>query len=279
MAEWPMQSIRIRISNFLVRQLPKFRGRERLWRLVVPREGWFETTLGIKLRLAPGDYTSRRLILGDGGNQLPFDFARTTPAGGCFLDIGSNRGPYACVAGRAVGSDGVVVAVEPNRDLWSPLVDNLREHVSGRCLLVPAAISDVAGWQSFSVESPRHTGGGHLVPTATGGSPAKSVPVQTAIAAIEPFLRGHEREIRVKIDVEGAELRVLYGLESILRRKECRGVLVEISSVALARFGSSEAEILEFMDSMGFCPRISRDQAAECTRRDGYYDQWFERSD
>lgn len=270
--------VRICVAEFLLYRLPRFRGKSRLFMALVPEEGWYRTTLGIRLRLSPRDYTSRRLIFGEDGNLAPFQFASSATSGGCFLDIGSNRGPYACIAGIAVGNQGMVVSVEPNPSLWQSLLANLHEHVSGQCMFVPAAISNSAGWLSFSVDNATHSGGGHLEKESSAGTGATCVPVQTVGAGIEPFLPSRPSEIRIKIDVEGAELIVLQGLVAILRRPECRDVLVEISPDALARFGGSESEVLELMAQAGFSPQVTEEQAGKLIQRDGYYDQWFKKS-
>ena len=269
--------LRVAIANMFWRVCPSIRGKRRIWDLIVPREGWFPTTIGIRMRLAPWDYTSRRLILGSRGNDLVADFARSTPEGSCFLDIGSNRGPYASLAGRAVGSGGTIIAVEPNPKLWKLLLANLEEHVQGRYMLVPMAIADHAGWMGFLVDSKRHTGGGHLTAEARDGIESKLVAAQTASAVLNPFISEDVPELRIKIDTEGAEFLVLKGIESLLRRSNCRAVLVELTEEHLARFNSAESEIYDYMNGFGFKPRISMEQAAKRKDEDGYYDQWFEK--
>ncbi|MEC8321167.1 MAG: FkbM family methyltransferase [Planctomycetota bacterium] len=201
------------------------------------------------------------------------------PSGGCFVDVGSNRGPFACLAGRAVGDQGTVVAVEPNRTLWRPLLTNLERHVGGRFLFVPAAIAEGPGWMSLVVDSTAHTGGGHLAVGSESGAPGTEVPVRPVKTAIAPFIPEDSPELRIKIDVEGAELIVLRSLAGILERPECRGVLVEICPEYLDRFGGSREEIYAFMDECGFDPRLDRDEADEILRRDTVYDQWFQRRD
>lgn len=55
----------------------------------------------------------------------------------------------------------------------------------------------------------------------------------------------------VKLDVEGAEVRVLRGGADILRRSRPT-MLVELNPPCLARFDTSEAELLDTLRSIGF---------------------------
>jgi FkbM family methyltransferase len=54
------------------------------------------------------------------------------------------------------------------------------------------------------------------------------------------------------IDVQGAELLVLRGAESLLNR--CSSLLIEVSTVELYRGGAKWNEVKEFLDTRGFSP-------------------------
>jgi hypothetical protein len=56
----------------------------------------------------------------------------------------------------------------------------------------------------------------------------------------------------VKIDVEGADLRVLHGMVRVLTNHPPRLVVVEAINANLARFGDSVAELVAFMANRGY---------------------------
>lgn len=270
-------TIRGVLANTVIKYFPNVRGKGRLWRLLAPEEGWFHCKFGIPMRLSPRDYTSRRLIEGDAGSELPIRFASETPRGGCFIDIGANRGPYSCLAGVSAGESGLVVAVEPNRNLWGALTDNLNRHVRGQLVLAPFALATESGWVGFDVDDRSHTGAGHMVLQSGASAGQKFVPATTLGAAIEPFLPSERIPIRIKIDVEGAEFLVLQTLREVLCREGCEAVLVEICPTNLARFGADVDDVYGLMDELGFSPRVGRDQASAVIARDGLCDEWFVR--
>ena len=56
----------------------------------------------------------------------------------------------------------------------------------------------------------------------------------------------------IKIDVEGAELLVLKGLQKTLEEKKVAALIVEISKWTISRFGTTVEEIVYFLRKYGF---------------------------
>jgi hypothetical protein len=57
----------------------------------------------------------------------------------------------------------------------------------------------------------------------------------------------------LKMDVEGAEALLLRGAEGLLRNARIKTILFEINEGALRRAGSSSAELISIVKSMGYC--------------------------
>jgi hypothetical protein len=60
----------------------------------------------------------------------------------------------------------------------------------------------------------------------------------------------------VKIDVEGAEMRVLRGLSHTIRERRPRALLIEITDKYLRDFGSSATELYDYMKTLGYRPQL-----------------------
>ena len=65
------------------------------------------------------------------------------------------------------------------------------------------------------------------------------------------------REIRrnvriVKIDVEGAEMKVLEGMKNVLRARQCEYLIVEVSDDRLRSLGMSALSALDLLRSHGY---------------------------
>lgn len=56
----------------------------------------------------------------------------------------------------------------------------------------------------------------------------------------------------LKIDVEGAENDVLAGLQTTLRRADCRLVVIEIHEGFLSLFGAHEDDVINRLEGSGF---------------------------
>ena len=140
--------------------------------------------------------------------------------GGRFFDIGANVGYYTLLASRVVGEQGEVVAVEPlPRNL-----EMLRQHLNINRVenvdVAQAAVSDSSGKAFFSEGDS----------TATGMlEPRGGIEVDT-ITLDELSNRFGDPDM-IKIDVEGAEERVLARAEKTLMRKP--RILLSIHSDAL----------------------------------------------
>lgn len=135
--------------------------------------------------------------------------ARLRP-GDCYWDIGAHAGYHVLLAARAVGRDGVVVAVEPDPANCAVLREQLRVNDVADCTVVEAAVANQVGRSTLILQDgdsrgnrlesarphPDHTYRGAIdVETVTLDSLAQRLPT--------PWL--------LKIDVEGAESLVLEG--------------------------------------------------------------------
>jgi hypothetical protein len=70
----------------------------------------------------------------------------------------------------------------------------------------------------------------------------------------------------IKIDVQGAEMRVLAGATAILARDR-PALFVEIDPAGLARFGASVDSLLGWLAGFGYAPhRTARGGARPCAR-------------
>lgn len=170
--------------------------------------------------------------------------------GDVFLDVGANIGYFSCVAAAKVGVSGRVVAFEPAPDLSRRLLETSREigRRSRSVRLARIEVHDVAlsdregeamlSWATNNRYAER------FLSVEGGGEAVRTV----RLSAYLPELTCDV----VKIDVEGAELRVLRGMEAMLVRDRPRLVLVEALEWNLGRFGDSVAGICGFMEGAGY---------------------------
>lgn len=137
-------------------------------------------------------------------------------------DVGANVGTYTCFAQQVVG-DGRVHAFEPHPGNASRLADNVRETGDrGVTQIHRVAVSDDSGTISLAVGGGVTGKGTHNVL----GNGESSIPVDAERLDEYVERNGLRRPDVLKIDVEGAEDRVLDGAEEAL--KHARVVYVEV---------------------------------------------------
>jgi FkbM family methyltransferase len=145
-------------------------------------------------------------------NWLKFHMKEDT----VFFDLGANAGYFTLLGGRQVGS-GSVIAFEPVPSNVSVIEANIRANNLTNCVVEGVAISDFGGEAQFSLE--RNNANSHLSELQVShmrSSCAEKIDVKTM--TLDAFVsQAHVKPDLIKIDVEGAEMKVLRGAEGILR--------------------------------------------------------------
>lgn len=169
--------------------------------------------------------------------------------GDVFFDVGANVGAYSLVAAKATLGHCRVFAFEPMAANYMRLVENiLRNACGGVVVALPLALSDRTELARFHLASLETGAAEHAGLVSDGGRPAGlfqdlvCVRLDSAVDLFSLPLPNH-----LKLDVDGAELRILTGGEKTLRRPELRSVLMEVD-----RSRSEEDRLCAVLLAAGF---------------------------
>jgi FkbM family methyltransferase len=174
--------------------------------------------------------------------------------GHVFFDVGSHHGWDSMWALPLVGSAGSVVSFEPSPANLSILRwHNSRNHFP-QWTIVPKAVSDINAQKEFflvdSGDSPMNslTTGGPGTPFMSGRDIRKTA-MQTI--TVDAFCSefGRKPDV-VKIDVEGAELLVLYGATELLR-EHCPTIILAVHPSWLP-VGHSPEQLFRLLTDLGY---------------------------
>lgn len=160
----------------------------------------------------PADEVQSYLLRGLFYERDQLDYHRTLiPRKGRVLDLGANIGNHAVYYAVVCGAE-LVVSVEPNERSWRLFNQTLEWNRIDRIELVSGVAAGAGeGWATLDQsEASRHNLGGTSVHFHLN-EVEESVPVRTA----DSILAGRQVDF-IKIDVEGAELKVLTGLQSTI---------------------------------------------------------------
>lgn len=157
-------------------------------------------------------------------------------AGSVFFDVGANIGFMTLLGSRLVGDAGTVVAFEPLSENRELLERNLQANGRSNYLVVPLALSDECGTAEMVLDH----GGGRAGFMGVEREGHKLLEVETATL---DSLDLPAPDV-VKIDVEGAEARVLGGMRRLLR-EHGPVLIVEIH-------GEQETPVREVLAEVGY---------------------------
>jgi FkbM family methyltransferase len=194
-----------------------------------------------------------------------------------FVDVGANWGLFTMAAARWVGSSGRVVALEPDPRILAKLKANVRRND-----LSQVAVSAVAAAECDSklpLAAHDHTaenwGISRLIENISAGQIVFTVPSRRLDSLLDEA--GLGAVDLVKIDVEGAEDRVLTGMELGLTSHRYRRILMELHPVLLGERGRSATDLLNALHAKGY-QGYSLDYSEAGIRR-AYYHPWLHYSE
>ena len=208
---------------------------------------------GLKLIVWPGNDMSRAIFIT--GQYEPSEMcwlADALDTGMTFVDVGANVGFYSLVASKLVGETGRVLTLEPSKREYQRLschvvLNNLR---NVDCYALAA--SDARGTANLRVATDdkggHNTFGGFADPS-TELLREESVPTCPLDELVEELKL--ERVDVVKIDVEGAELKVLQGMRRIVERWRPK-ILFELAPDSLAAQNTSVEALLDWFPNKGY---------------------------
>jgi FkbM family methyltransferase len=175
-------------------------------------------------------------------------FERHCAPGMTVVDVGANLGYFTLLAARLVGPGGRVVALEPNSENCRLLLSSLRLNGISNVEVLPVAADKAPGWAYYST----HVGsnGGLIDDGDLLSRPGVVVPT----FRLDDLVEGPVGFL--KMDVEGAEGRVVLGASRIIERDRPI-VTTELKDEMLQRVsGRSVTDYLGYFGNLGYTPTL-----------------------
>lgn len=162
------------------------------------------------------------------------------------LDIGANTGYYTLVAAPLALK---VYSFEPSSIAREQLALNVQLNGFKNVDIRKEAISNTEGVQDFYLSGPSNTGMSGFQPAENFSGTIEQVPV----TSIDTWFKSvnQPRVDCVKIDVEGAEMKVLSGMKHLLHDHHPI-LFIEVIEDLLEKYKSSPAELYQFLEAIGY---------------------------
>ena len=185
---------------------------------------------------------------GEYERHLTAVFERYCTPGMTVVDVGANLGYYSLLASKLVGSSGRVVALEPSSENCRLMLSSLRLGGVTNVHVIPVACDRVTGWGYYST----HVGsnGGLIDDHDLLSHPGVVVPT----FRLDDLVEGPVGFL--KMDVEGAEGRVVAGATQLIERDRPI-ITTELKDEMLRRVsGTSVADYLGYFEGLGYTPSL-----------------------
>jgi len=190
--------------------------------------------------------------------RIPPRAARLITPGALVLDIGANIGAHSLPLARAVGNDGLVIAVEPTDYAFSRLQANaaLNSELVSRLVLVQAALT--AGTDRPERKENAHFYSRWPLKRGGGGRHAKHLgALEACFLTVDGLLQEMRTKHRidrpvtfVKLDVDGHELDVLRGASQLLLQKP--PILIEVGAYVQDEVPQRFEELIRTFETHGY---------------------------
>ena len=162
------------------------------------------------------------------------------------MDVGANIGVLSLMAARAVVPGGYVYSFEPNPKVFRFLLENFQLNaIAEGCQQYECALADEDAITSFYVRKY-----GDDLGSLSKTTHLASRSVEVKVSRGEIVLKDLSKITLLKIDVEGAEFRVLRGFQGLLDR--IKFIMFEANSQMMQSHGLSFSQLFDFLELRGF---------------------------
>ena len=191
-------------------------------------------------------------ILGRTERPLLAWFARCVRPGETWLDVGAHYGYTALALSYLVGPSGRVFAFEPTISTAGYLAETRRLNALPQVTVLPFALGAP---ESLEIKHLPVTRG--MVDSTIGQGEWVETILVARLDWLWPRTCGDSERIHgVKVDVQGMEIDVLRGMADTLKRQQPK-LVVELHP------GVSRADLLGFVESLGYSPQATPIEAME----------------
>jgi FkbM family methyltransferase len=186
-----------------------------------------------------------------GSSELPVQewIVRQLAAGQTFYDVGANIGFFSLVAARQVGESGNVIAFEPVPENADAIRRNADLNAFDWIIVVDVAVSSSTGEAELVLAE--HPGGAALRSAAMPPDATRCITVKTATLDSLVRRKDFPPPDVVKIDVEGAELRVLQGMAGVVQDHRPK-IVCEVDAATRDEADARAKEVERIVGSWGY---------------------------
>ena len=176
-------------------------------------------------------------------------FKQVVKEGNMLVDLGANIGYFTLLAAKIVGPEGKVFAFEPEPQNYNYLKKNIALNNYDNVKVIQRAVSDKNGKTELYICD--YDTGHHTINKYDGidaysrGRSTKNHSIEIETITLDSFLEEENTHIDVvKMDIEGAEMLALLGMDKILRKNKNIKMFIEFFPLLIEKMGNSPREFI-----------------------------------
>lgn len=200
---------------------------------------------GLELRIYPKNEVFRSLFVrGIYDPNLVVAINSLLPTGGVFIDVGANMGYCSLLAGKSVGSEGEVFAIEPSERDYLRLTDNIALNKLENIKAYRLAISDSVKEINIYI-APEERSALNTLGTTFGSSGLEKLKTETVQAVTIDKFADDEKINKIdvlKLDIEGSELGALNGARNSIEKYR-PAIILGVNKDTLKACGASVEDL------------------------------------
>lgn len=219
-------------------------------RIGLLRSAWYEFQPGLWMQLNARDMIPQTILLeGKWDPPLTEFIENNLTKGQTFIDIGAHVGYFSLLAARRVGPTGKVLAIDANPAAITQLEQNVARSNLSNVIVEHTACGGSEGSVTLYYSSESNSSMASL----SGANAGTDVKIEVKCTTIDHLIRKNalDRADLIKIDVEGAEMTVLRGMESTIRHMRPT-IVLELEPSLLKSFGTTPAQINDFLTGLDY---------------------------
>ncbi len=180
---------------------------------------------------------------------------RILQPGDTFIDVGANIGWFTIHAAKHLGLSGKIVSFEPSSEIHDHLQTNIKLNSLATSItkLEKIALSDQNSTAVLSNTVETNSGRTSIINDVNLIETNSTAEIVETIKFDDYYQKENLKKIKlIKIDVEGAEMKVLQGMSSALKQKVFDYILIEVCENFLRQAGSSSIDLLTMLSNYGY---------------------------
>jgi len=164
-----------------------------------------------------------------------------------FVDVGANIGYYALLGAMLVGRSGKVFAFEPDTNNYDLLSRNVDVNKYENVILIEKAVTNKVGTMELFLDT--ENSGNHKLWASS--KEQRQVSVDTI--SLDSFFESYKcKPSVIKMDIQGAEMAALQGMDKLIRTNPELKLIIEIWGDGIRGYGDSPKELIDKLINYGF---------------------------